>query len=321
MGLKEVCAQIKKSKSFLITTHTNPEGDALGSELAFFRLVRRLGKRAVIVNEENIPYGYEFLPGVHSIIKYKPKNDISFDCFVALDCSGLARCAGVSRLNTKKCPIINIDHHISNERFGDVNLVEPDASSASQLVYEIYKALKVSLDADSALYLYTGIFTDTGSFRYSNTNAYVHKIVSELLRYKIDVSQVYKNIYGSIPRQDIQVLVRILPGMKFEAAGRVVWFAVPGSLLRGKKINFDLTENILSFGRAVKDVEVAVLFKENLGEKKEIRVNFRSEGKVDVNKIARYFGGGGHHNASACTINGRLDDIRKRVLRKILAEL
>ncbi len=318
MSLKKAVACIERNKVFLITAHTNPEGDALGSELAFCRLVKKLGKGATIVNEDTIPYGYDFMPGVKDIKKYKDNlKDIKFDCFVALDCSNLKRCAEVYRLNKDHKPVLNIDHHISNENFGDINWVEPHVSSTCEMIYRLYKKLGVSLDKDSALSLYVGILTDTGSFRYSNTSSFVHRIASELLRFSLDVPLIYRNIYGNIPLEDMKLLAKILPQMKFKGAGRIVWFTVPRDLLKGQDIAFDLTENILSFGRAIKDVEVTVLFKQNLGPKDEVRVNFRSQGEVDVNRIAKFFGGGGHRTASACTIAGNLGEVARRVLKKI----
>jgi phosphoesterase RecJ-like protein len=189
------------------------------------------------------------------------------------------------------------------------------------MIFRLYKKLGLALDRDSALSLYVGIFTDTGSFRYSTTTALTHKIVSELLRFGFDIPQIYKSIYGNIPYQDMQLLTRILPSMRQEAQGRLVWFQIKKDLLRNKKIYFDLTENILTLGRAIKDVEVAVLFKENLGIKNEIRVNLRSQGKVDVNKIASFFGGGGHKTASGITMHGKIDSVRKMVLAKIKESL
>lgn len=322
MSLRKVVASLRKNKSFLITTHTNMEGDALGSELAFYGILKKLGKKATIVNEDALPYGYEFLPNTDKIIKYKDNlKEIKFDCFVALDCSDLNRTGEVYRLNSQQKPILNIDHHISNQKFGDINWVEPHASSCSEMIYKLYKALRLPLDRDTAILLYTGILTDTGSFRYSNATSFTHKAISELLKFHLDIPQIYKSIYENIPFADMKLLTRILPGIKQEAKGRVVWFQVKRDMLRNKKLSFDLSEHVLSFGRAIKDVEVVVLFKENLGVKNEIRVNFRSQGNVDVNKIAQFFGGGGHKTASGATVRGKIDNVRKRVLAKIKKSL
>ncbi|MDI6606764.1 MAG: bifunctional oligoribonuclease/PAP phosphatase NrnA, partial [Candidatus Omnitrophota bacterium] len=316
--LKKSIDCIKRSKAFLITTHTSPEGDALGSELAFYRLLKKLGKEAVIVNEDPCPSGYEFLPGIENIKKFK--KDLKyppFDCLVTLDCTDLKRSGEVHSLNSAARPVLNIDHHISNLGFGDINWIEPFSSSCAEMVYLIYKKLKVPLDRESALCLYTGILTDTGSFRYSNTSARTHKIVAHLLGFELDIPQVYKSIYENIPYPEMKLLSNILPGMKACAQGRIIWFQIKHNLLRRRKLSFDLSESILTFGRAIKGAEVVALFKENLGVKDEIRVNLRSQGRVDVNKIASFFGGGGHKNASGITIRGKIDLVRRKVLRKI----
>lgn len=327
MSLKKVVAHIKNNKYFLITTHTNLEGDALGSELAFYRLLRKLGKYATIMNEDNVPYGYDFLPGINKVEKFRGKifdkvrknrlKDIRFDCLIILDCSDLARCGRVSKINIDNRPIVNIDHHISNDKFGNINWIEPAASSCSEMIYKLYKRMRIPLDRYAALLLYVGMITDTGSFRYSNTNSLTHKAASELLKYNLDIVQIYKRIYENIPFEDMKLLTKILPNMKQSAKGKIIWFQIKKNMLKNKKLSFDLSEHILSFGRAIKDAEVAVLFKENLGIKDEIRVNFRSQGKVDVNKIARFFGGGGHKTASGATIHGQIDAVRKKVLAKI----
>lgn len=322
MSLKKVVDCVKKHKNFLITSHTNLEGDAFGSELAFFNLVRKLGKAATVINEDNLPYGYDFLPQKNKLIKYKDNlKGIEFDCFVALDCSDLSRTGEVYRLNSEKKTILNIDHHISNRKFGNINWVEPHASSCSEMIYKLYNALRVPLDKDTAIFLYTGILADTGSFRYSNVSSFTHRAVSELLKFNLDVPRIYKSVYENIPFEDMKLLGKILPGMRRDVKGRIVWFQVKQNILRNKKLSFDLSEHILSFGRAVKDAQVVVLFKENLGVKNEIRVNLRSQGKVDVNMIAQLFGGGGHKTASGATIHGKIDDVRRRVLAKIKENL
>ena len=324
MSLKNVSALLKNKnyKRFLITSHTNPEGDALGSELAFYALLNKLGKSAVVVNEDDLPYGYDFLPFNEKIVKYRDNlKNIEFDCFAVMDCSDLSRTGEVYRMNSARKTILNIDHHISNRNFGDINWVEPAAASCSEMVYKLYKDLRVPFDKESALLLYTGILTDTGSFRYSNTSSFTHQAIAELMKFGLDVPRVYKNAYENIPFQDMRILAKILPGMRREAGGRVIWFQIKHNLLRNKKLSFDLSEHILSFGRAIKDAEVVVLFKENLGVTNEIRINFRSQGKVDVNKIAQYFGGGGHRTAAGATVKGKIDTIRRRVLAKIKKSL
>lgn len=320
MSLKKIAAEIKKQNNFLITSHVNIEADALGSELAFYRLVKLLNKNAVIVNEDSLPYGYEFLPGVEVIKKYKDtlKKYLKYDCFVALDCSDLKRTGEVYKLIAEGKPIINIDHHISNVNFGTYNWVQPRVSSCCEMIYYLYKELRVRFDKDSALSLYSGILTDTGSFRYSNTTSHTHKAAAELLGYGLDIAEIYSKLYGNYPYRDMKLVAKIINQAQRRHQGKIIWFQVTGEILKKyKKICADLTDSVLSFARTIKDTEVAVLFKENLGVKNEVRVNFRSQGKIDVNKIAGCFGGGGHKTASGCTIHARLEQSRSKVLKKI----
>lgn len=314
MGLQGAINCIREHKNFVITAHTNPEGDSLGSQLALRNLLRKLGKRAVIINEDSSPYCYSFLPGVNKIKKYIRKEYINFECLIVLDCSDLLRTGEVYKLNTRNRTILNIDHHISNENFGTVNWIDAKASSCSEMIYKLYKRFGSPIGQDSAILLYTGIVTDTGSFRYVNTTSFTHKAAAELLRSGINITGIYKKIYEDVPFADMKLLSSLLPTLKLEKGGKIAWIAIKRKVLAGKKLSFDLTEHLLAFARAIKGVEVVALFKENLGEKGTIRVNLRSRGTVDVNAIASSFGGGGHRSASGATIVGRLEDVRKTVL-------
>jgi len=318
VGLKRICASIKKYNNFLITAHTNLEGDALGSELSFYALVRKLGKQGVIVNEDGIPYGHDFLPGVKKVRKLdSSSSSIKFDCLVVLDCADLKRTGDVWKLNKEGKPVLNIDHHISNQGFGDVHWVDPHASSCSEMVYRIYKQMRLPINKPEAICLYTGMMTDTGSFRYSNTSSFTHQAVAELLKFNINVPLIYRYVYENLALDETRLLIKLLPRISFSAGGRVAYFKLKRSMLKNGAISMDLGDQLLSFGRSIKGVEVVVLFKENLDFKDQVRINLRSHGKVDVNKIAALFGGGGHKTASGCTVHGEIS----RVIRKVLASI
>lgn len=322
MSLKKVVAAIRRNKCFLLTTHTNPEGDALGSELALYRLLKKIGKDAVVLNEDMLPLEYAFLPERESVRIYKSSlKNISFDCMVVLDCSDLSRTGEVYRINKENKPVVNIDHHISNRKFGTVNWVDPDASCASEMVYRIFKHMRVPLDKETALLLYVGILTDTGSFRYTNTTASTHKAASELVKFGFNVKEIYKKIYEDIPFKELQVLTKILPRIKRTYDGKIIWVEIPRNLLLKNKLSFDLAEQVLTYMRMIKEAQVVALFKENFGVRDEIRFNLRSNGAVDVNRIALYFGGGGHKTASGCTMHGNISAVRKKVLSRIRKSL
>jgi len=236
MGIQSCVDFIKRHRRFLITSHTNMEGDAIGSELAFAFMLKKLGKTPLIVNDDGIPYGYEFLAGTHMIIKYsRAARRYNFDCFVALDCSDLQRPGRVSGLNNMNKPVLNIDHHVSNAYFGTVNWIEPHASCTCELIWQLYKKLKLPIDKDAAEALYAGLLTDTGSFRYTNTTARTHLIAAELVATGIDVAAVYKNIYANIPYDDLKLLFAILPTMQRSAGGKIAWFEIRKVLLKETK--------------------------------------------------------------------------------------
>lgn len=318
MGLNEICKSIKKYNNFLIAVHTNPEGDALGSQLGFYNLIKKLGKQATMVRDDQLPYGYDFLPGNQRIRRLgRELKYIKFDCLVVLDCADLKRTGRIYKLNHDNKPVLNIDHHVSNQIFGDVNWVNPQVSSCSEMIYRLYKQLRLPLDKKTALVLYAGIMTDTGSFRYSNTSSSTFKAVAELLEFGVDVAQVYRHTYENIPPPEVKLLLKFLSKIKFFGQGKIATFEIDSKLLKGKKPGIDLADQILSFGRAIKGVEVVVLFKNALGLKSQVRVNLRSQGRVDVNKIAAFFGGGGHKTAAGCTITGGSSIVRRKVIAKI----
>ena len=322
MSLNDICRSIKKYSHFLITAHVSPEGDALGSVLGFYNLIKKLGKQATIIIDDQLPYGYDFLPGTQHIRRLgKELKCIKFDCLVVLDCADLKRTGGVYKLNHNHQPVLNIDHHISNQFFGDENWVDIEASSCSEMVYKLHKRLGLAMDKHTALVLYTGMMTDTGSFRYANTSSSTFKAVAELLKFKVNVADVYRYTYENIPAQDIKLLLKILSKIKFFGQGRIVVFQIDQQLNRGKKPGIDLADYVLSFGRAIKGVEVVALFKKNFGTKSCQRVNLRSQGKVDVNKVAAFFKGGGHQAAAGCTIVGKFLVVRRKVIAKICQEL
>jgi phosphoesterase RecJ-like protein len=315
MSIRKVIDCINQYNHFLVTSHINLEGDALGSELAFAELILSCGKKVTVVNESQIPSPYNFLNQIKKIKKVKQIKGGTFDVLAALDCSDSSRCKEVIK-NTSARVILNIDHHISNTRFGDINWVQPQASSTAEMVFKLYKKMGIALNRQKALLLYIGLLSDTGSFHYPNTSIYAHKMAASLLKHNLQPSKIYRDIYQQISYSDMRLLTQTLATMKSTAGGKVIYFSIPARMLRGKKISFDLTEYILMFGRLLKEAKVVMLFKENLGEVPQVRVNFRSRGEADVNKIAALFGGGGHKNASGCTIAGSLKTVRSKVLRE-----
>lgn len=308
---KKVIDVINNNKSFLITAHMNLEGDALGSELAFYRMLKKLNKEALVYNQDPVPYNYTFLPYSKIIKNEVPRNkkgeEKRFDVGVVLDSSDASRTGIVKDYLSCVRLILNIDHHISNTNFGDTNWIEPTASSASEMVYRICKKLNV-IDRDIALCLYTGIFIDTGGFTYANTSYKVHKVIADLLRYGIKPHIIEETLRSLCIPEDLKFIGRIISSLKFDARRKICWAVIEN----WEEKNYDLTEIIFSIMRLLKSPEVFLLFKKV--DEKKIRVNFRSRRRVDVNRIAKFFGGGGHKRASGTTIEGSLSKVEKNVI-------
>ncbi|OPX29779.1 MAG: hypothetical protein B1H08_03165 [Candidatus Omnitrophica bacterium 4484_171] len=303
--LKDVIKVIKDHRSFVITAHINLEGDALGSELGMYGLLRKLEKRIYIYNYDRTPNIYDFLPYIKVIKNEPPKG--KFDVALVLDCSDSSRTGGVKDYLGRTKYIVNIDHHISNTLFGDVNWVDPKASSASEMVFRICREFKI-INRNIALALYTGIFTDTGNFTYANATSNVHKAVAHLMKYGIKPAKIYESLHSCLYAKDIRFIGKLLSSLRIDYTNKICWVVIR----KWPDMGFDLTEIIFSVMKLLKDMEVFVLFKKV--EYKKVRVNFRSRAKVDVNRIAKFFGGGGHKRASGTTVDGTLQQTEKKVI-------
>jgi len=315
--MKRIIQAIKTYKNFLITTHINLEGDALGSILAMRDILLYFKKRADIVIEDDVPIEYKFLPHIDWIKKIKDIRFSDYDVLFALDISDKKRCKRIIQLFPKDRIIISIDHHISNTRFAHINWIEPQASSTVELIYKLYRKLNIPLNKKRAVWLYVGLLTDTGSFRYPNTTFNTFKLAEKFASYDLDVNSIYQNIYYNLTFEEIKRIAEVLSTIKSTKDRKIVWFRMKNDNFRKRFSSDNITDKILDLGRAIKDAEVVVLFKDDLYNKDKISINLRSKGKVDVDKIARFFGGGGHRTASGCNIKGNLKDIEEMVIKKV----
>ncbi|MCF7869535.1 MAG: DHH family phosphoesterase [Candidatus Omnitrophica bacterium] len=303
--INKIIAIIKNNNTFLITAHMNLEGDALGSELSLYLLLKKLNKRVTIYNHDLTPDAYKFLPK-HKLIKNNPKKN-KVDVAFVLDCSDSSRAGRIENKLSDANIVVNIDHHISNTFFGDLNWVEPEMSSASEMIYHLAKKIKI-INKNIALCLYTGIFTDTGGFTYANTNSNTHKIIAELMTFDVKPHLIDKEIYSLCVPDDIRFISRSIQKLKFVSNQKICWLAIS----RWQEKEYDLTEIIFSIMRLLKTPDVFVVFKKI--NKNRTRINFRSCSQVDVNKIAKFFGGGGHKKASGTTLDENLKESEKKVI-------
>lgn len=312
MSAKKVIRAIRKYTRFLLTSHIGLEGDALGSELALASLLRKLGKQVWLVNSDRAPANYGFLPGIKKIRHNLKKCD--FQVAIIVDCPDKKRIGRIAQLIDQGTPIINIDHHTGNKEFGQVNWVNPHASSAGEMIYQLFKLKKVKLDKEDAFNIYTAIVTDTGSFRHFNTASSTHLVASQLLKLGINPAEIYSRIYENNSVEDVYLVNRIVSNLRFAADNKIAWVKINRGLFKKIEARREILDKILDFARSVNTVKIVIVFSE-VG-RRLIKLSLRSKPPVDVHRVASLFSGGGHKFASGCIIKGSLHEVEQRVLRE-----
>lgn len=315
MGLKESADTIRKYDDYIIASHIDTEGDAIGSELALFYLVKQLGKRAVIVNNDPIPERYRFLPGWDKIIIGEKRGLRDYENAIIVDCPTVERSGKVAQLIYKSKIKINIDHHISNENFGDSNWVDPDASSCGEMIFNLYKEMGLNINEEIATALYVAILTDTGSFRYDSTTYETHRIAGELIKLGIKPDKIAAKVYERKALGDIELLSKALSTIKVTNNGKIAYMHVTKKMLDETNTVADRTDGFVNFARTIEGSEISIFFREDIENPQIIHVGFRSRGRANVNVLASKFGGGGHPKASGCLLKGALDKVIAEVLK------
>lgn len=301
---------IENNDSFMITSHIAPDGDSIGSALATTLALLKIGKKAVPVINDNIPKKYGYLPGSNFIKKETSDN---YDVIIALDSGDIERLGFKKKLNEYGGMIINIDHHKSNTYFGDLNIVDSDASSVGEIIYRLLDG-KVEIDYNIALNLFTSIITDTGSIRYSNTTSSSLKILAKLVDKGVKPDYVSRQVYEK-SLGSIILLKMVLDTLEISADGKLANIYITKEMMEMARAAEEDTDGIINYAREIEGVEVAVLFKEN--EESIIKVGLRSNEWVDVSKIAEEFNGGGHKRAAGCNIKLPLKKTREIILNKV----
>ncbi len=312
-SVDEAIKTIKESKHIYMGSHIQPDGDNIGSLLALGIALKRLGKDVHIVKVDNIPKDYHFLPEIH-LIK-EPEECMDIDLFIALDSSDFDRLGKGKEIALKANKIINIDHHITNNNFGHINIVSPLSSSTGEIIYFFIKELGLDIDKKIATCLYVAISTDTGSFMYDSTTSTTHKVAADLLNRKIDLNNIITNIYQNKSLEKTKLFIDSLNNLKFYFNGKVGLVKVTQKMLNNNNASMEDTEGIVSFIRDIEGIEVACILKEF--HKEEIKASLRSKKYLDVSKVCLEFNGGGHKRAAGCTIYKSIEDAEKDILASI----
>jgi phosphoesterase RecJ-like protein len=315
--LSAICRVLREKDRFLIACHENPEGDAIGSELALALALRKMGKTATVLNADPVPANLLFLPGADTVVF--AEDGSKYDVAVVVDCGSPERTGRVGQ-ELRKCPLlINIDHHRTNGDLGDLALVDPDAAATGLLIHRVLSAMGYEIDLDVATNIYVAVLTDTGSFHYGSSSPEAFEVAGEMVRRGVDPWAVAEQVYETQSARRLRLLGRVLDSLEVSADGRVACITTMREDLREFASGKDALEGFINYPRSIVGVEVAVSFREEEGG--VFRVSFRSKGRVDVSAVAARFGGGGHRNAAGCTVPGTLADVKKRVLEALAAVL
>lgn len=318
-SIKTVLNTIRRYKKFLVTSHHNPDADALSSALAMALFLKSLGKQVRVLNEDACPEWLKFLPGTSNLKKAASIKPMDYEVAIVLDCGDMERVGGVKKLIQADKPLINIDHHVTNDNFGSINMVWPKASSTSEMVFDLLKEARYPINKNIATLLYAGIMTDTGSFRYENTSAHSHEVIKELMSFKISASLMYERLYVGIPVADMKMFTDVIHKAQLLDGNRVYCVSLPKNVVERFSKSFDLKEKLFTFLRSVEGIEVVVILTEI--NPKEVRINLRSQNDFDVARLAQQFEGGGHKKASGCKIYASLPQAQKTICRAIHKEL
>jgi phosphoesterase RecJ-like protein len=314
--LQRISELIGQYRVFLITAHERLDGDAIGSELALYHMLIRMGKEVTVYNQDATPGNYLFLPSSDRIV-HELASPESFEVAFVLDCSELERVGKeAARIGTIR-HLVNIDHHVSNAGFCPTTLIDPQASSTGELICRLVSHMGLELDREMATGLYTAIITDTGGFRYGNTRRGTLLAAADLVTGGADPQWISENVYEMNPPAKIRLLAAVLPTLSIDEGGRVGSLTVTLQAIAAAGALPEHTEGFVDLPRSIRGVEISILFAELPDGR--FKLSLRSKGNVNVERVARAFGGGGHINAAACRMEGDLAEIRRRVLETISA--
>lgn len=315
--LKKINELITAGSSFLITTHESPDGDAVGSSLALANYLCEIGKDVVVHFCDPVPELYRFLPLADHVLATIPDRDFDL-CFV-LDVGEFRR-AGKQIADCKRIgSFINIDHHKTSELFGLVNLIDVKAAATGVLIYRLINEAGGTISLATATCIYVALATDTGSFRYSNANPEAFTVAGEMIEKGVNAWDVSMRLYESQPRTRIELLSLALATLYFSDCGRFASITVTLDMYDKTGTDAELTDGFVNYPRSVSGVEVAIFFRQI--SETSFKAGFRSKGTVDVSRLAEGFGGGGHHNAAGCIVEGNIDEVREKVFSHIKAVL
>ena len=311
MTLDNILEEIKKAEKIVILTHELPDGDAIGSSLAMYSALKKMGKNPDVIIPE-LPRIYNFLPSANEI-KTESSNK-QYDLALSVDAAELKRIAGWNEYFETAKVKISIDHHGTNTMFGDLNFVNPDAPACAQVLIHIIEYFGVDIDKEIGTCLLTGIITDTGGFQYQSTTPETFEFAAELLKKGINIYDIYKRVMNTKSKASFELRKRAIERMEFFEEGKIAFTYVTKKDEEEVNAESGDTEGIVDEGRAVEGVEVSIFLREN---DKGFKVSLRSNSYVNVSDVCLIFGGGGHIHAAGCHIAQGLEQAKEKIINQV----
>ncbi len=308
-------AIIRVNRAFVVATHIFPDGDALGAELALAQILRKLGKKVLVVNDHPVPKAYRFLDPRGSAKVYTPRmarRIATCDSAFVVDVGSLERLGHVGEeINRSGMPTVCIDHHKTNDRFADVNIIDTSVASTGELIHDLAKTLRIPLTPTVATCLFVATATDTGWFRFANTTPRALRLAAELIEQGACPERVYEAIYETLGWQRMALMKRVLGTLRSECDGQIAYFYATKRMLRATRTNEEDTEGLVDLPRVLRGVRLIIFFRESDGK---IKVNLRSKRGPAVDQLARKYGGGGHARAAGIAMKGTLAAAMRAIL-------
>ena len=311
----QVAEEIRRRQRFVIVSHVRPDGDAIGSQLAMAFALRAMGKDVRIINRDPAPPPLQAFPGVAGI-ELADRVDDPGEAVIVMESGDLSR-TGVSGL--ERGFVINIDHHLGNTMYGALNWFDISAAACGEMVFDLIRELAVPLSPEMATHIYVAILTDTGSFHYSSISPRTFDICRQCVEAGVDPPAVARSIFDSNNLGRLKLFGAVLSRMELDGTGRLATLSVDHRLADECGGTYEDTEGLINLPLTVKEIQAVVFFKE-VGPD-DWRVSMRSKANVDINAVAKAFGGGGHKNASGCSATGHLEDLKALFQQRISEQI
>jgi phosphoesterase RecJ-like protein len=313
--LDTICTEILRRQRFLLTSHARPDGDSIGSQLAMAYALEALDKQVRIVNADPAPDHYHEFPGLDRI-EIGPHSTAEADALIVMECSDLSR-TGVAGLENHF--IINIDHHAGNRMYGALNWFDESAAACGEMVFDLIRALDVPLSLEIATHIYLAILTDTGSFHHSNITPRTFDICRRTTEAGVNPAAMARRVFDSNSFGKLKLIGALLNAMELVDNGRLAVLYMDDAMLTACGCTHNDTEGVINLPLTAREIQAVVFFKATSGG--EVRVSMRSKYDVDVRIVASSYGGGGHKNAAGFSVHGRLEDVRPKIIRKLVTAI